>query len=228
MAARAAFAPLGTGAAAGRTALQDRREAERLGLPERYFVYSGRFEARHDLPTLLEAIAQLAAAGRPAELPADVSWPPRVLLVDASTDDRAALARSAARYGLSDAIAYAPRLEPERLAALVRCARAAVLPVLAESAGLAAIEAIACGTPLVTSSVGALPEIVGPAGLMVPPRDSGRLAVALATAWSDDAVRDGIAAAARGMAAERTRTWADVAADTRRLYAEVAAAAADR
>jgi glycosyltransferase involved in cell wall biosynthesis len=228
MAPRPAFTPLGSGAAAGRTPIEDRREAERLGLPVRYFVYSGRFEARHDLPTLLEAVARLAAAGRPAGLPADVPWPPRVLLVDASADDRASLARSAARYGLSDAIAYAPRLEPERLAALVRSARAAVLPVLAESAGLAAIEAIACGTPLVASSVGALPELVGPAGLLVPPRDPDRLALALATAWSDDAVHGGIAAAACEMAADRSRTWADVARDTRAVYAEVAASAAAR
>lgn len=225
LAPRSPFAPLGTAATAGRTALEDRREAERLGLPERYFVYSGRFEARHDLPTLLEAIAALAAAARPASLPADVPWPPRVLLIDASVDDRASLARSAARYGLSDAIAYAPRLEAERLAALVRSARAAVLPVLAESAGLAAIEALACGTPLVASSVGALPELIGPAGLLVPPRDADRLAVALTAAWSDDAIHGGIAAAARVVAEERTRTWADVARDTRAVYAEMAATA---
>lgn len=228
LAARAAFTPLGSDAAAGRTAAQDRREAERLGLPGRFFVYSGRYEARHDLPTLLDAIAALAAAGRPASLPETVPWPPRVLLVDASPDDRAALARSAARHGLGEAILYAPRLEPERLASLVRSARAAVLPVLSESAGLAAIEAIACGTPVVASAVGALPELVGQAGLLVPPRDAGRLALALSTAWTDDAIHGGIAGAAREAAGARRRTWADVALETRAVYARTAAAAGAR
>jgi glycosyltransferase involved in cell wall biosynthesis len=228
LAPRPGFAPRGLAVDADQQALEDRREAERLGLAERFFVYSGRFEARHDLPTLLDALAELAAAGRPAALAVDVPWPPRVLLVDASADDRAAVARSAVRHGIGDSIAYAPRLEPARLAALVRSARAAVLPVLAESAGLAAIEAIACGTPLVATAVGALPELIGPAGLLVPARDAGRLAVALATAWADDAVHHGIASAAREMASTPPRTWADVAADTRRVYAEVAAEAANR
>ena len=50
-------------------------------------------------------------------------------LVGASPDDRAALARAAAREGVGDALAYAPHLPDVRLAALVRGARAAVLPV---------------------------------------------------------------------------------------------------
>jgi glycosyltransferase involved in cell wall biosynthesis len=122
---------------------------------------------------------------------------------------------------VGDAILYAPRLEAPRLAALVGGARAAVLPVLAESAGLAAIEAIACGTPIVASDVGVLSELVGAAGLVVPPRDPERLAIALATAWVDDTVRAGIAAAARQQARRRIRSWADIARETRVVYRTV-------
>ena len=68
-------------------------ERERLGLPERYLVYAGRYDARQDLATLLRALAELAAAGRPPSLPEEDPWPPRILLVGASPDDRAALAR---------------------------------------------------------------------------------------------------------------------------------------
>ncbi len=103
-------------------------------------------------------------------------------------DDRAALARAAAREGVGETLAYAPRLDEDRLASLVRGARAALLPVVSDSAGLAAIEAIACGTPVVASAVGALPEIVGAAGILVEPRDPARLAQALATAFVDDRV----------------------------------------
>jgi len=55
---------------------------------------------------------------------------------------------------------------------------------------LPVIEALASGTPVIASSVGPLPELVGPAGLLVEPRDPSRLAVALATMWADDGVHD--------------------------------------
>ncbi|MEX2010712.1 MAG: glycosyltransferase [Chloroflexota bacterium] len=196
-----------------------RAERERLGLPARYFVYSGRYDARHDLATLLRALADLAAAGRPAVLPEDVPWPPRVLLVGAPPDDRAALARAAAREGVGDTLAYAPTLEPARLATLVAGARAALMPVVSEAAGLPAIEALAAGTPVVASAVGALPELVGPAGILVEPRDAGRLGVALATIWADDRVHRGLAAAAREHSETDRRTWTDVARETRAVYA---------
>jgi len=201
-----------------------RAERERLGLPERYLVYAGRFDARQDLATLLRALARLAAAGRPDDLPADVAWPPRVLIVGASPEDRASLARAAARENVGDALAYAPRLSDERLAALVRGARAAILPAISDSAGLPALEAIACGTPVIASAVGALPEIVGSAGIVVQSRDADRLASALATAWSDERVHARLASAARERAQADRRTWADVADETRRVYADVAGA----
>jgi glycosyltransferase involved in cell wall biosynthesis len=197
-------------------------ERGRLGLPERYLVYAGRYDARQDLATLLRALAALASDGRPGELPEDVPWPPRILLVGASPDDRAALARAAAREGVGEALAYAPRLPDARLAALVRGARAAILPVLSEAAGFAAIDALASGTPVVASAVGALPELVGSAGILVPPREPERLATALHTAWVDERVHAQIAREARLRAAER-RTWAEVADATRRVYAEVGA-----
>ena len=199
-----------------------RPERERLGLPERYVIYSGRYDARQDLGTLLRALAELASAGRPDGLPDGAPWPPRVLFAGASPDDRAALARAAAREGVGDTLAYSPRLDDDRLASLVRGARVALLPVVSDSAGQAAIEAIACGTPVVASSVGALPEIVGAAGILVEPRDPGRLAQALATAFIDDRVHGSLAAIARERAATDQRTWADVARETRAIYAEAA------
>jgi glycosyltransferase involved in cell wall biosynthesis len=201
-----------------------RAERDRLGLPERYVIYSGRYDARQDLGTLLRALAELAAAGRPEGLPADAPWPPRVLFAGASPDDRAALARAASREGVGDTLAYAPRLDDERVASLVRGARAALLPVVSDAAGLPAIEAIACGVPVVATAVGALPEIVGAAGILVGPRDPARLAQALATAYADDRVHDALATVARERASTERRTWADVAAETRTIYAEAAQA----
>jgi len=198
-----------------------RKERGRLGLTDRYFVYSGRYDARQDLGSLFRALASLSSGARPGSLGDDVEWPPRLLLVGASPDDRAAVARAAARQGVADLLSYAPALEPDRLAALVSGARAAVLPVVSDAAGLAATEAIACGRPVIASAVGALPEVVGPAGILVEPRDAARLAVALSTAWSDDRVHAGLSQAARERAVLNPRTWADVARETRAVYARV-------
>jgi glycosyltransferase involved in cell wall biosynthesis len=206
--------------------LDDSGDIVHLGLPSRYLVYPGRYDARQDLGTLLRALADLTTAGRPSELPAAVPWPPRVLLIGASPDDRAALARSAARYGVGSALAYAPALSPTRLAGLLRHARAALLPVRSDSAGLSAIETIACGTPVIASAVGALPEIVGTAGLLVEPRDPARLAAALRTIWMDDRLHGRLAAAARACGTIEPRTWRDVADEIREIYAQVGIARA--
>jgi glycosyltransferase involved in cell wall biosynthesis len=111
----------------------------------------------------------------------------------------------------------------ERLAALVAGARAAIQPATSDAAGMAALDAIAAGVPVVATAVGALPDVVGGAGIVVEPRDPARLAAALRTTWSDDRVYDGLRAAARDQAAAGSAsagwTWADVALATRRVYA---------
>jgi glycosyltransferase involved in cell wall biosynthesis len=193
-------------------------ERERLGLGERYLVYVGRHDARHDLATLLRALAVLAGQRRPRGLGHGVAWPPQVLVVAATPDDRAALARAAGREGVADALIYAPALPPDRLATLVAGARAAVQPALSDAAGLPAIEALAAGVPVVATSVGALSDVVGGAGILVGPRDPERLAKALRAAWADDRVAAGLRSAAveRGMG---RRTWSDVAWETRAIYA---------
>jgi glycosyltransferase involved in cell wall biosynthesis len=199
-------------------------ERQRYGVPARYLVYTGRHDARHDLGTLLDALARLAADGRPPRLAKAVPWPPRILLVNTTPDDRAAVAQAAAVSGVGELLHYAPALPAAQVASLVVGARAAVHPVVSDAAALPVLDALAAGTPVVASAVGALPEVVGPAGLLVEPRDPDRLAHALRAAWADDRVHRGIAAAAAARAGTDRRTWADVARETRAVYAAVAGA----
>lgn len=223
LAPRPAFRPHaadGPGAPAGSRAAA-RREREKLGLGDRYLAYAGRFDVRHDVRTLLAALALLAAEPAPAELPDGVPWPPRVCLVDATPDDRASVSLAAARAGVGDLLWYAPHLPEARLAALVAGARALVHPVRADAAGLPALDALAAGVPVVASAVGVLPEVVGGAGLLVEPGDPARLATALRTAWADDAVHAALVAAVAERPAA-ARTWADVAADLRGVWASAA------
>jgi glycosyltransferase involved in cell wall biosynthesis len=208
-------------ATAGEDPAHVAEDRERLGLGGRFLVYFGRFDARHDVATLLLALGVLAERSRPRGLPTGAAWPPRVLILGASPDDRAALARAAARFGGGEALVYAPALTPERLAPLVRESRAVVMPALSDAAGLPALDAIAAGVPVVATAVGALPEVVAGAGILVEPRDPARLAEALRTVWADERVHGRLVDAARERASSSARTWADVADETRRVYADV-------
>jgi glycosyltransferase involved in cell wall biosynthesis len=196
-------------------------DRERLGLAgRRYAVYAGRFDARQDLPALLAALARLAAEEGPPGIDA-ADWPPRVLLVGASPDDRSSVSRAALVQGVTASILYAPGLPDDRLAGLVAGARIALQPVRSEASGLAAMEAIAAGVPVVAAAVGTLPEVVGAAGILVEAGDPARLAAAIRVAWSDADPYPGLVAAARERA-EASRTWADVARETRAAWADAA------
>jgi glycosyltransferase involved in cell wall biosynthesis len=71
---------------------------------------------------------------------------------------------------------------------------------------------------VIASRTGPLPEIVGPAGIVVEPRDPGRMAMALRAMWLDGPVAHQVRRTAQQRSATASRSWADVARDTRRAY----------
>src|SRR5262245_21224918 len=107
----------------------------------------------------------------------------------------------------------------EDLPALYRTATALIYPSLFEGFGLPPVEAMACGTPVVTSNTSCLPEVTGDAALLVDPLDEPQIADALLRIVSDGALRSRLRMAALVQA---TRcTWRDAAEKTLRLYREI-------
>src|SRR5947209_6259792 len=99
-------------------------------------------------------------------------------------------------------------------------ASVAVVPSLYEGFSLPAIEAMACGVPLVTTTGGALPEVVGPSGesaMTVPPRDPGALAQQLIDVLNDDELKARLGAAGRRRVLDRF-TWRRTAEGTAEHY----------
>jgi len=84
-----------------------------------------------------------------------------------------------AKLGLSDIVHFTGRIENEAFADYYAKATIAVVPSLYEGFGIPAAEAMACGVPLISTSGGALPEVVGDAGVIVPPADAKALAEAI-------------------------------------------------
>jgi glycosyltransferase involved in cell wall biosynthesis len=125
-------------------------------------------------------------------------------------------ARLAAENGW-DWACFAGYVADADLPALYAAATVFAYPSLYEGFGIPPLEAMACGTPVVASTAGALPEVLGDAALLVDPYDEDALAAALQAAAEDrgDLRRRGLLRAAR-------YTWPRAAAETWQLYEAVA------
>jgi glycosyltransferase involved in cell wall biosynthesis len=110
------------------------------------------------------------------------------------------------------------RVSDEELAALYRGARCLVYPSLYEGFGIPVLEAMACGTPVVTSAGGATEEVAGGAAVLVDPHDPAAIAAGIEEASSrSDELR------ARGLERAAQFSWDRVAAETWAVYEEAAA-----
>ena len=189
-------------------------------IPERFLIVGGRYDARSDLPTLLAAVRTLRDRGT-----ADADLPCLVLVGAAGNDPEAGtrVTQLAHRHGVLDLVRLTPPLPVQERATLEGGAVGHVQPALSDATGMSAHEALAAGIPVICSRTGALPEIVGPAGIIVEPQDAGRLAVALEALWSGGPVAVQVTRAAQAKASSVRRRWSDVAHETRTVYAQALA-----
>jgi glycosyltransferase involved in cell wall biosynthesis len=187
-AARAVVIPVGLGPEFQPTTPSPAQRA-RYGLGARYALYVGNFRPHKNLPRLLRAWAAL---------PASVGSAHRLVLAGGDRAGRAPLAALADALGLGDRVVFPGLVDDADLPALYGGADAVVLPSLEEGFGLPALEAMACGAPVVASRRGALPEVVGDAGLLVDPEDERALGGALARVLG--AASERVALATRGLA----------------------------
>ncbi|GAB2742307.1 glycosyltransferase family 4 protein [Nocardioides pakistanensis] len=124
------------------------------------------------------------------------------------------------RLSIKDSVRFVSGLSEAELAALVGSAEIACVPSLYEGFSLPTVEAMACGTPLVVSRAGAIPEVVGEDGLcadLVTPGDVGELAAALEALLDDPERRHRMGAAGRKRALEKF-SWRAVAEATAAAY----------
>ena len=167
-----------------------------LGITRPYFIHLGTLEPRKNLPRLLAAYARLR------ERMADA---PQLLLVGKPGWLHEPIFEAMAPLRETGDVVYAGYLERRDALVLLRGAVACVYPSLYEGFGLPVLEAMACGTPVVSSTGGALPEVVGDTGILVEPEDSDAIEAGLVEVLENPA-----AARARAEAARRRAelfTW---------------------
>jgi glycosyltransferase involved in cell wall biosynthesis len=144
-----------------------------------YVVFVGTLHPRKNLPLLRAAMEELAADGHPHAL---------VLVAGPAPDrpDSGELAAAATRTIAGRPVVNLAGVGDDELAAVLVAASALCLPSLMEGFGLPVIEAMACGTPVVVAARGALPEVVGDAGVVVEP-DVRSVAAGLRSVLDDSA-----------------------------------------
>ncbi|HYI22400.1 MAG TPA: glycosyltransferase family 1 protein [Candidatus Limnocylindrales bacterium] len=210
---------------------------EKFDLPPRYMAYAGRFDARKDLRTLFEALATIRDRGaeqqrRPARRKGveDKSSGPLPQLVYVlhdgdDADERGLVEAAIERAGAVGMVTLLESDHEDERAAVIAASEAFVYPCLSEATGLPVLEALSVGVPVISSRAGALPESVGSAGIVVEPRDPNRLAAAIEALWSGGSLAEQLRRQAHRRAESDTRSWSDVARETREVYAAAADAA---
>jgi glycosyltransferase involved in cell wall biosynthesis len=173
----------------------DESVLRRTGVRRPYVLFVGTQEPRKAIPDLIGAFDRIAPSHDELSLviAGGRGWGANA--VDAAVAE--------ARH--RDRVMRTGYVEDETVAVLMRRAEAVVYPALEEGFGLPALEALACGTPLVTTSGSAMAELAGGAALLVAPRDQSALATAI-----DEAVRRGPGIESRiadGLVIAASHTW---------------------
>jgi glycosyltransferase involved in cell wall biosynthesis len=154
---------------------------------------------------LLEAVAKLRTE-RDVEL-----------VVVGRAKEGGAAARAIERLGLEDAVRFVTGVSEAELVQVFGSAHVGVVPSLYEGFSLPAIELMSCATPLVATTAGALPEVVGDAALTVPPGDTEALAQAIKRVMDDPELAATLGQAGRDRVMSRY-TWTSVAEQTVQWY----------
>jgi len=182
---------------------------EKYALPERFYLFVGTIEPRKNVSCIVEAFRTLAheqdidlvVAGR-------CGWRFQNLY------------RRIETAGLTDRILMPGRIDDQDLPAVYSCAEAFVWPTLYEGFGLPLLEAMACGTPVISSAIDVVKEVVGSAAVLVDPRSPAELADAMQRVVSSQTLRDEMVG--QGLDRARQFPWERSAEKTIAVYRQVA------
>jgi glycosyltransferase involved in cell wall biosynthesis len=182
----------------------------RYGLPQRFVLYVGTIEPRKNLPRLVKAFAAARARGIPHELvcAGPYGWSSRDL-----TDviDRA---------GVRPQVHFTGYVPVDDLPAIYNLAEIFAFPSMYEGFGLPVVEAMACGTPVVTSNTSSLAEIASGSAETVDPYNVDALAASFVRLANDAARRRELSE--RGIARARQFSWTRTAREMLAVYQRAA------
>ena len=181
----------------------------KYSLPEKFILYLGTIEPRKNLPVLIKSYKQLADDGTDYKLVlvGKYGWMYQEVL-DLIDD-----------MDLQDMVYLTGYVSQEDLPVVYNLASLFVYPTIYEGFGLPALEAMACGIPVITTRVASPPEIVGDAGLLIPVNDTAALYKAMNQVLEDTALREKLIH--DGLARSKLFSWERTAQLTQQVYKKV-------
>jgi glycosyltransferase involved in cell wall biosynthesis len=183
---------------------------ERYQLDHPFLLYIGNIKPHKNLERLIDAFGRVRANGLD-----DL----RLVIIGDEISKYPPLRQAVHRHRLDKYVRFLGFQPYDTLAAFYRLARAFVFPSLYEGFGLPPLEAMACGTPVVTSNVSSLPEIAGGAAILVDPYEPSSIAEGVTQAVSNETLRSELID--RGLARARDFSWSQSVAAIHRIYMEV-------
>jgi glycosyltransferase involved in cell wall biosynthesis len=187
--------------------IQQAQLRARYSLPERFLLYVGTIEPRKNLSMLFEAFKQANIKGLKLVIAGKKGWLYREIFARLQT------------LGLEQDVLFTGFVPDDDLPTLYSCAEGFVFPSLYEGFGLPVLEAMACGTPVISSNTSSLPEVTGDAAQLVAPDDVRGWAEAITRLAQDAALRAELRE--RGLRRASRFTWQAAARQTRELYREL-------
>jgi len=182
----------------------------RYELPERFILFLGAMEPRKNVLRLIEAFATLRPALRRETV---------LVVAGAHGWLNDSVRERVGKLGLAESVRFPGYIAGDDVAALYSLATVFAYPSMWEGFGLPVLEAMACGTPVLTSDVSALPEVAGDAALLVSPTDVEAIADGLTRLLDDAALRADLAA--RGLRRAAAFSWERCARETLAVYTSV-------
>lgn len=177
---------------------------QKRGLPDRFILFVGTIEPRKNVARLVEAYSRLKDRQVKLVIGGARGWLYEEVFARVE------------ELGLTGDVLFAGYIPPDELPLWYNAAELFVYPSLYEGFGLPPLEAMACGTPVITSNVSSLPEVIGEAGLTVDPMDSKGLSEAMNQVLGDEALRQSMRE--RGLARVSRFSWARAARETVEVY----------
>lgn len=178
-------------------------------LPDRFILYLGTLEPRKNLQTLIDAYAQLRARAAV----------PKLVIAGGKGWFFETIFTRVAELGLADDVLFPGYVPGPELPWWYRAAELFVYPSRFEGFGLPVLEAMACGTPVITTTSSSLPEVAGDAALLVDPDDTDALAAALSRLLDDPQLQATLRVA--GLSQALRFSWARTATETAQVYRDI-------
>ncbi len=192
------------------------RVLDRYHIHYPFLLYVGRTNPQKNIPRLVEAFAVLRGELQNHPRFANI----RLLIIGDEIARHPALRHAVIHSRVEDAVRFLGFVPIETLRAFYQTASAFVFPSLYEGFGLPPLEAMACGTPVVCSSVSSLPEVVGEAAVIVNPENVFDIARGMREVLLDETLRGWLIE--EGIKKARQFSWERTAAEVLQAYVEIA------